>query len=121
MISCEQAPAYYKYDYAVKDDYHYVDMDKYETRDGDKTTGSYSVVLPDGRKQIVTYYVDGYSGYVADVKYEGYAKAYDYKPAAYSKPTYFKPAYETTYAAPSYKADYVPEVAYKTAEYKAEY
>ena len=113
MYDLQQAPAYYKYDYAVKDDYHYVDMDKYETRDGDKTTGSYSVVLPDGRKQIVTYYVDGYSGYVADVKYEGYAKAYDYKPAAYSKPTYAAPA--------TYKADYVPEVVYKTADYKAEY
>ena len=91
LILYDQGPAYYKYDYAVKDDYHYVDMDKYESRDGDKTTGSYSVVLPDGRKQIVTYYVDGYSGYVADVKYEGYAKAYDYKPAAYSAPAY-KPA-----------------------------
>ena len=84
-------------------------MDKYESRDGDKTTGSYSVVLPDGRKQIVTYYVDGYSGYVADVKYEGYAKAYDYKPTTY------KADYKPAYSAPAYKEEY------KTAEYKAEY
>jgi len=34
---------------------------------------------------------DGYSGYVADVKYEGEAKAYDYKPA-----------YKSTYQ-PEYK------------------
>ena len=42
------------------------------------------------------YYVDGYSGYVADVQYDGYAKAYDYKPA-------YKASYEPTYSAPAYK------------------
>ena len=66
-------------------------MSQYEARDGDKTTGNYQVVLPDGRKQTVNYYVDGYSGYVADVQYDGYAKAYDYKPT-YSAPAY-KPAH----------------------------
>ena len=74
----------------MKDDY-YNDFGQYEAREGDKTTGNYWVVLPDGRKQIVNYYVDGYSGYVADVKYEGEAKAYDYKPA-----------YKSTYQ-PEYK------------------
>ena len=100
-----QAPAYYAFDYAVKDDYTYVDMGHNEKRDGDKTTGSYFVVLPDGRKQVVDYYVDGYSGYVADVKYDGYAKAYDYKPAykAEYKPAY-KASYEPTYSAPVYTA-----------------
>ena len=62
-------------------------MNQYEARDGDNTKGSYSVVLPDGRRQNVNYYVNGYSGYVADVTYDGYAKAYDHK----------------TYAAPAYK------------------
>ena len=64
----------------MKDDY-YNDFGQYEGREGDKTTGSYWVVLPDGRKQIVTYYVDDNSGYVADVKYQGEPKTYDYKPA----------------------------------------
>ena len=101
-----QAPAHYTFDYAVKDDYTYVDMGQYETRDGEHTKGIYHVVLPDGRKQTVDYYVDGYSGYVADVSYDGYAKAYDYKPTTYKadyKPEY-KPAYKSR--EPAYKPRY---------------
>ena len=43
----------------------------------------------------MTYYVDGYSGYVADVKYEGVAKPYEYVKPAYHAPMYHAPAYET--------------------------
>ena len=74
----------------MKDDY-YNDFGQQEARDGDKTTGSWWVDLPDGRRQTVKYYVDGYSGLVADVSYDGYAKAYDYKPT-YNTPSYSRPA-----------------------------
>jgi hypothetical protein len=69
------------------------------------TTGSYRVLLPDGRIQIVTYKADSY-GYVADVKYEEEAKYSEYKPSvSYSAPAYKVPL------APAYRA---PEtVAYK--------
>ena len=62
----------YKYAWAVKDDYTYNDY-AHETTADDKgyVTGSYRVLLPDGRTQIVTYKADDYTGYVADVKYEG--------------------------------------------------
>jgi hypothetical protein len=42
-----------------------------ESRDGDRTNGRYFVQLPDGRLQTVEYYVDGDSGFVAKVSYDG--------------------------------------------------
>ena len=62
----------YEYSYQVKD-YHGNDFGHEETRDGDQTEGSYYNHLPDGRQQKVKYNVNGYSGYVADVTYEGEA------------------------------------------------
>ena len=72
-------------------------MNQYEARDGDNTKGTYSVVLPDGRRQTVDYYVNGYSGYVADVKYEGEAQfpeepAYKAPPPAYAPAPAYRPA-----------------------------
>merc|ERR1719412_436983 len=82
-------PAVYQYGYAVADDYSGANFAQNENRDGYATTGEYRVALPDGRTQIVTYSVgDAYSGYVADVKYEGEATYPVYEP---KKPAY-KPA-----------------------------
>ena len=81
-----QPPSPYSFAYAVKDEPSYNDFGHTETSDGKVVTGSYSVVLPDGRKQIVTYKVDAYSGYVAEVKYEGVAKYPEYKAASYPAP-----------------------------------
>ena len=64
--------------------------------------GSYRTLLPDGRTQVVNYKADDYSGYVADVKYEGEAKYQDYKPASYKSPGYPSPAYpRPTYQSPA--------------------
>ncbi|XP_066948499.1 uncharacterized protein [Macrobrachium rosenbergii] len=51
---------------------------RHETRDDQETKGSYSVMLPDGRTQTVTYYVDQSSGYVATVTYDGQATYPEY-------------------------------------------
>lgn len=82
----------------MKDDYYYVNFGQNEERYGDNTKGYYYVDLPDNRRQMVNYYVDGYSGYVAEVKYEGepkYSTEYkqgptEYKPVVYTKPEYPK-------------------------------
>merc|ERR1712032_1407381 len=66
-------PAYYTYEYAVNDDYSNSAFDANESREQYLTTGKYSVALPDGRIQTVTYTVDGGAGYVADVTYQGEA------------------------------------------------
>ena len=95
--SYKEEPANYQYAYAVKDDYANVDFDANEARDGYATNGGYRVVLPDGRTQTVTYTVaDGYSGYVADVSYEGEARYDEYKPNYHPAPAY--------HAAPAYPA-----------------
>ena len=78
----EEAPAKYDFNYAVKDDYSGNDFGHNEARDGYNTQGSYYVLLPDGRLQKVTYTVDGESGFVAEVSYDGEAQyAEEYKPA----------------------------------------
>merc|ERR1712045_978110 len=83
-------PAVYQYGYAVADDYSGASFAANENRDGYATAGEYRVALPDGRTQIVTYSVgDAYTGYVADVKYEGEAHYPEYKPAP---PAPYKPA-----------------------------
>ncbi|XP_047488720.1 larval cuticle protein A3A-like [Penaeus chinensis] len=81
-------PPKYNYNYGVADGYSGVNLGHSEARDGYKTEGSYTVDLPDGRKQIVNY-VDNGDGYVAEVTYEGEAQYPEYKPTY--KPTY-KPA-----------------------------
>merc|ERR1711981_1294954 len=89
-------PAVYQYGYAVADDYSKANFAANEARDGYATHGEYRVALPDGRTQIVTYSVaDAYSGYVADVKYEGVAQYPEYhpvKPAPYHPAPAYKPA-----------------------------
>ncbi|XP_037801884.1 cuticle protein 19-like [Penaeus monodon] len=69
----ESAPPKYEFQYGVKDGYRAWTLPR-RVPDEDETRGSYTVQLPDGRLQRVTYYVDGDDGYVADVTYEGEAQ-----------------------------------------------
>ncbi|XP_057369351.1 pro-resilin-like isoform X2 [Daphnia carinata] len=82
----QQAPMPHSFAWAVKDEPSKNDYSHQQESDGKVTTGSYRVVLPDGRTQIVTYKADQ-NGYVADVKYEGEARYPEYKPSSYNKPT----------------------------------
>lgn len=60
--------------YAVNDEYNGNVFSHNEDSDGKVTQGQYSVLLPDGRKQIVSFRADHELGYVAEVTYEGIAQ-----------------------------------------------
>merc|ERR1712226_830172 len=67
-------PSPYNYQYAVADDYSGSNFAQSESNDGTgAVSGSYSVNLPDGRIQHVTYNANGLTGNVAEVTYEGTA------------------------------------------------
>merc|ERR1712105_356849 len=62
------------YTYGVADDYSKANFNAAETADANGVVGgSYSVSLPDGRIQTVTYTADHTNGYVAEVSYSGEA------------------------------------------------
>merc|ERR1719229_702627 len=63
-------PPVYAYNYGVADDYSGANFAQQEQRDGYATSGSYTVNLPDGRVQTVTYSDNG-DGIVQDVSYTG--------------------------------------------------
>ena len=72
-------PSPYTYTYAVADDYSKANFQQSESNDGTgAVTGSYSVNLPDGRIQTVTYNANDLTGNVATVEYTGEAQ---YPPA----------------------------------------
>ncbi|XP_042226711.1 cuticle protein 8-like [Homarus americanus] len=94
VSSEESEPPKYGFDWAVQDGESGNDFGQQEARDNDNTKGSYTVQLPDGRLQTVTYYVDGDSGYVVDVKYDGeaqYPDSDEVRSYAPPRPTYGAP------------------------------
>ena len=103
----DESPKPYAYEYGVADDYSGSKFNAAETSDAKVTSGTYSVALPDGRLQTVTYTADpyGYAGYVADVKYSGEPHYAPHKVAPHPGPAY-KPV---PHPAPAYKpAPYHP-------------
>ncbi|XP_047471498.1 adhesive plaque matrix protein-like [Penaeus chinensis] len=72
-VTTTKKPKYW-FEWEVNDHYSGNEYNMQEHRDGEKTEGFYNVLLPDTRVQRVTYTVDGDSGFVAEVTYEGEAK-----------------------------------------------
>lgn len=124
-----------------------LDFGAQESRKGDHTKGSYDVLLPDGQRQTVTYYVDGKSGYVADVKYTQEVNPEPYNPpkqgsyampgsnyasgpyvepsmmTAYSDTPYTSNPYTTAYSSNPYTTAYNSKAysTYSSAPYTASY
>ncbi|XP_027227165.2 cuticle protein 7-like [Penaeus vannamei] len=98
----KEEPQPYQFAYGVKDEYAGTDFGQSEESDGKAVKGSYTVQLPDGRKQTVNYVADHYNGYQAEVSYYGEAQY----PHEYGPPITFKP--QAYHPQPSYK----PEPSY---------
>lgn len=82
----------------MKDEPTYTDFKHEANSDGKTVTGEYSVLLPDGRNQIVTYTADE-NGYNAKVNYVGEAKP---QPAQSANAGVYKSAPSYPSSAPSY-------------------
>ncbi|XP_042883275.1 pro-resilin-like isoform X2 [Penaeus japonicus] len=96
--SYESGEAKYDFSYAVQHEESGNDFGHEEARDGEHTQGSYYVRLPDTRLQSVKYFVDGDSGYVAEVNYEGEARFPDsYESASFESREYRPPRPVYTY------------------------
>ncbi|XP_068212998.1 cuticle protein 7-like [Palaemon carinicauda] len=93
-------PPQYNFNYGVADDYSGANFGHTESRDGYNTQGSYTVNLPDGRIQTVTYYDNG-DGLVAEVTYQGEAQYPDHTPSYGPSPSY-QPAPRYHAPAPTY-------------------
>ena len=101
----------YEYSYSVKDDYYGTDFGAAESSDGKSVNGHYEVLLPDGRRQKVEYKADDYTGYNADVVYEGTAATYHIS-KSYNSP--YKAVKYNAVIAPSYAKPIVPDLAKPT-------
>ena len=64
-----QEPANYEFSWEVQDDESGNNYGHQESREGDETKGSYHVLLPDGRTQIVDYVANA-EGYMPTIRYE---------------------------------------------------
>ncbi|KAL7734390.1 hypothetical protein ACLKA6_010722 [Drosophila palustris] len=73
----------YQFDYGVKDTKTGDIKNQWETRDGDKVKGGYTMKEADGRTRVVEYTADDHNGFQAVVKHIGHAhheehKSYDH-------------------------------------------
>ncbi|CAH2058338.1 unnamed protein product, partial [Iphiclides podalirius] len=82
----------YSFDYSVKDPHTGDDKEHWETRDGDKVKGSYTLMETDGTKRVVEYEADDKNGFNAVVHRIGTPKhPQEYK---VSKPVYETQSYQ---------------------------
>ena len=72
FLLLSQDPVNYEFSYEVEDAVAGLNFGHHESRKDDEATGTYHVLLPDGRTQIVDYIADG-GGYRPIVRYEGTA------------------------------------------------
>ncbi|CAL4062918.1 unnamed protein product [Meganyctiphanes norvegica] len=102
----------YSFSWQVSDEVSGNEYGQEEESNGENTKGSYSVLLPDGRTQKVTYKVDPGAGYTAEIAYEGEAKFPEAPSAAPYKPPEEHQAPEEAPAEAPTEAPARPELFY---------
>ncbi|XP_037722287.1 kininogen-1-like [Drosophila subpulchrella] len=68
----------YEFDYGVKDTKTGDIKQQWETRDGDKVKGGYTMKEADGRTRIVEYTADSHHGFQATVKHVGHTDHFEH-------------------------------------------
>jgi hypothetical protein len=68
-----QAPANYEFKYGVRDEHTHDIKEQAEKRLGDKVTGYYSLLEPDGNTRTVHYSSDKHTGFQAQVTRSGHS------------------------------------------------
>lgn len=68
-----QAPANYEFKYGVRDEHTHDIKEQAEKRVGDKVTGYYSLLEPDGNTRTVHYSSDKHTGFLAQVTRSGHS------------------------------------------------
>ncbi|XP_016998081.2 uncharacterized protein [Drosophila takahashii] len=68
----------YEFDYGVKDTKTGDIKQQWESRDGDKVKGGYTMKEADGRTRIVEYTADSHNGFQATVKHVGHADHFEH-------------------------------------------
>ncbi|KAJ0171996.1 hypothetical protein K1T71_012759 [Dendrolimus kikuchii] len=96
----------YSFDYAVKDPHTGDEKEHWETRDGDKVKGSYTLVETDGTKRVVEYEADDKNGFNAVVHKIGTPKHEEY----HAKPAHEPVQYQHDYG--HFDEGFVPVGAY---------
>jgi len=103
------------YEYAIND-YYGNEQSKKETIDGDTAVGEYKTLMPDGRRQTVTYNA-GADGYLANVAYDESKATTSYSaPPTAPAQTYSTPAATVEYAPAVTPAPVYTPAAYETPE-----
>ncbi|XP_069705109.1 cuticle protein 7-like [Periplaneta americana] len=108
------APAHYEFKYGVRDEHTHDIKEQAEKRDGDKVSGYYKLVEPDGTTRTVHYTADKHTGFHAQVVRSGHAAHPAAAPAHVHKVA-AAPVISYGHAAPVISYSHAPVISYAHA------
>ncbi|KAI8423815.1 hypothetical protein MSG28_012826 [Choristoneura fumiferana] len=108
----------YSFDYSVKDPHTGDNKEHWETRDGDKVKGSYTLIETDGTKRVVEYEADDKNGFNAIVHKIGTPVEHPIEhpvehPVKHKPVKAFEPNYHHEFSNQGFDDGFVPIVGYE--------